>query len=771
MPHHAALPLRPLCLALAVAWGHAAAQSTAPAPSQPADEKIELLADEVQGRPDVQASAKGRVELRKGPLRVRTDQLRYDVAKDTVRAEGQVSIETGSGDRYSGTNLELSLDSFVGNFSSPEYFLARTGASGTAERMEFLGKQRTRLIKGNYSSCDRQGGGTPDWLLETRRVTLNVEANEGIAEGAVLRFLGVPILAMPVLSFPLTGERKSGWLPPSINIDNKSGLEVAVPYYWNIAPNRDATLTPIVLWRRGFALDSELRYLEPQHEGRLRWFALPHDRVEGADRHALQWQHQGRRDELLRWGWKGQRVADDVQWKDFPRTIDGYTPRLLANDAYVERDVPLSRWRTTAYAGTQWWQVLQGNDPLTLITSPYHRAPQLGWRGQADWDWRADGSPATMQFETEFNQFRLPGNDAPAAANTTVRTEGTRWHALLTAEQRWRWPGAWLTPRARLNLASYNTDQAMSDGRRSATRAIPTVSVDGGFIFERDMSWRGRPLRQTLEPRLLYVNTPYRDQLSLPLFDSAAKDFNTISVFSDTAFTGIDRVADAHQVTVGATTRLIEPTTGAEALRLSVAQRYLLRDQRITDDGVPLTNRFSDLLVSGSGQLSQRWSLDGALQYSPDIKRITRSVLLARYSPGPQRTVSAGYRLTRGASEQLDVGWQWPLYKSESRPADASGCKGSLYSVGRINYSIKDSRITDSLAGLEYDAGCWIGRVVAERVSTGRTEATTRLMLQLELVGLSRLGSNPLKVLKDNIPGYTLLREDTSDPPLKTYTP
>jgi LPS-assembly protein len=160
------------------------------------------------------------------------------------------------------------------------------------------------------------------------------------------------------------------------------------------------------------------------------------------------------------------------------------------------------------------------------------------------------------------------------------------------------------------------------------------------------------------------------------------------------------------------------------------------------------------------------------VQYSPELDRATRSLLAARFQPGPFRTLSAAYRLTRGASEQLDVGWQWPLYSNTGRSSrtTSDNCRGTLYGVGRVNYSMKDSRITDSLAGFEYDAGCWIGRVVAERVSTGRSEATTRLLLQLELVGLSRLGSNPLSVLKDNIPGYTLLREDRSDPPLRTYT-
>jgi LPS-assembly protein len=156
------------------------------------------------------------------------------------------------------------------------------------------------------------------------------------------------------------------------------------------------------------------------------------------------------------------------------------------------------------------------------------------------------------------------------------------------------------------------------------------------------------------------------------------------------------------------------------------------------------------------------------LQYRPEISRVVRSIVSARYSPGPYRTIGATYRLARELSEQVETAWQWPIYgiTPDQKPAvtGAGDCKGSLYSVGRINYSTRDSRITDSVLGLEYDSGCWIGRIVAERLSTGRSEATTRLLLQLELVGLSRLGTNPLQVLKDNIPGYRLLREDRVTP-------
>ncbi len=775
MPH-----LHPLALAAALLLSHAgakaqgAAATGAPKPASAASAArsaerglpLTLQADAVRGRPDLEFVADGHVQLQRGRITIRSDRLSYDNVQDRARAQGHVQIVTTEGDRFSGPELNLRLQRFEGYVLQPEYFFARTGAGGQATRIDFIDSDRAQLTGATYTSCTVEGGGTPAWILNTDRVRLDFAANEGIAEGAVLRFLGVPILALPVLSFPLTDARKSGWLPPSINLDNKSGLGLQVPYYWNIAPQRDATLTPLLYSRRGLGLDSEFRYLETRHQGELQAHWLPNDRVFGDNRLAMQWRQQGRAfgsndAQALRWGHAGLRVSDDTYWKDFPRVLNSFTPRLLPLATHVERDLSIGGVPTLLYARTQHWQVLQDADPLALITAPYNRAPQLGWRGAGRLP--ALGSALDFDFEFEVNRFTLTRDDAGPA-----RPEGWRAHALASLTRSWRTPGGWFTPRLALNLANYRTDTPMSDGRRSAARAIPTLSVDGGLVFERNAHWFGRDLRQTLEPRLLYVNTPLREQATLPLFDSAAKVFNTVSLFSDNAFTGVDRVSDAHQITAGVTTRLLDPVSGVEALRLGLAQRYLLRDQQVTPDGVPLTQRFSDLLLVGSARISARWTFDAALQYSPELNRTTRSVLSARYSPGPLRTLAAGYRVARGASEQLDVGWQWPVYRGEA--SRGSTCSGTLYSVGRINYSVKDSRVTDSLAGFEYDTGCWIGRVVAERVSTGRAEATTRLLLQLELVGLSRLGSNPLQVLKDNIPGYTLLRDKRSDPPLRDYT-
>jgi LPS-assembly protein len=756
--------LWPACaLALAVSPPCAAAEPQAGLP-------VTLEADRLRATPDRDATAEGGVVLRQGGLLIRADRLRYDVAAERAAASGAVLIER-EGLRVRGDAVELGVRDFSGWFIAPEFDFLDLGTRGQAARIDFASRTRMSARQARYTSCPRpadgDAGAEPDWQLEAREVTLDFDANEGIAKGARLRFLGVTLLALPRLSFPVTDARKSGWLPPTVNLDSRSGLELSVPYYWNIAPDRDATLAPRVSTRRGLALEGEFRYLAPRWQGELLVDALPYDRVAGGSRHALAWQHSHRPAGELALAVDLARVSDDNWWKDFPRRTPGPWPRLLASSAWLDQPWQWRGWRGSAYALAQDWQVLQDED--APIVAPYARRPQLGAH--------ADGSlgPFDLRLRSELNRFERVASDAAGD-----RLEGWRWHA--TGELGWAWRSSWgfVLPRLSINAAEYRTDTPMDDGRRHAARWIPSASVDAGLVFERDASYFGRALRQTLEPRLLYVRTAYRRQDLLPNFDAWGRDFDFDSVYARNAFAGVDRVSDANQLTVGATSRLLDPATGAELLRLGAVQRVLFSDQRVTPqadgsaDGEPLTQRVSDLLLLGSTTIVPGWAFDASLQYSPETRRMNRSVLGATWSPGPFRTLSGRYRLARGASEQFELGWQWPVYGADAGgrggPGGAGGaggaaCGGSWYGVGRINYSIRDSRITDSLLGAEYDAGCWIARIVGERVSTGRSEATTRLLLQLELVGLSRLGSNPLRVLKDNIPGYRLLREERGEEP------
>ncbi|MBN8505040.1 MAG: LPS-assembly protein LptD [Burkholderiales bacterium] len=722
-------------------------------PARAQQRSVVLRAQRLEGQLGAKLRLTGDVELRHGDTLLRAPELNYDEAQDLVQSEGRVSIEH-LGNQMQGHGLRLQLDRFVGELLEPHYRLSLTGGSGRAARIDFLGDERLRAEEASYSSCPREDDAPPAWELRTRKLDLNLPANEGRAEGAVLRFQGVPILAAPEFSFPLTDERKSGWLPPHFGADNRGGVEFTLPHYFNLAPNYDATVAPFVMTRRGFGVDAELRGLQSWGGASLNASLLPHDRVAGERRwlwralaDAEPW--QGARLEA-----QAESVSDNDVWKDLRRRINSPTPRLLGRDLRAEQRFSLLGGDGLLYARAQGWQVLQTAEADTQITAPYQRAPQLGLSLQRS----ADSLPLQASLALEYNRFTLPSQALAAQDPGGERVHASASLALPLSGAAW-----WLTPQLAATAAEYRLERATQAGQRRLRRSLPTASLDAGMVLERDTRLAGRPMLQTLEPRLLYVHTPFRDQAQLPLYDTAPLDFNVESLFATNAFSGVDRIADAQQLSFGGTSRWLDPATGEEQLRLGLVQRYQFRPQRVTPDAGTVNQRFSDLLLAGAAHLREPWWLDAALQFNPDSERLVRSVARVRYSPGEHRTVSLAYRLTRNQSEQLDLAWQWPLAGGKRRVASGGDkdCRGAWYSAGRIQYSLRDSRITDSLVGLEYDAGCWVLRMGVERLSTGLAEANTRFLLQLELVGLSRLGSNALKVLRDNVPGYRPLASDS----------
>jgi LPS-assembly protein len=777
-------PLSPLPALIALAFGAggpALAQTQSPPPEEGVALKntrtlgmptrtggkaaLAISAERITAQTDQRAEASGAVELRYGEVLLNTDKLDYRVVDDFARAEGHVRVNH-NGNVFTGPLLQLYVSRFEGEFLTPSFFLAATGGAGKAQVVRFHDSEHLSATAASYSSCPVVDNEEPAWQISAKELRLDLAANEGQAEGAVLRFLGVPLLAAPGLSFPLSSARKSGWLPPNIFLDNRSGFEFGVPYYWNIAPQRDATVTPFVMTKRGVGVDSEFRYLEPGHAGRINVDLLPGDRVFGRSRWSLKLDNDGR---LGDWRYRlnSERVSDDDYWKDMSRRVESQTPRLLAADFSLDRQRELSWGAIHTYGRVQRWQTLQGADALSRFDSPYQRSPQVGIRLTTAADeavldsFRPWGRKARLEggLELEYNRFTLPGSALPGQARG-----GERVHALAHVSAPLGGEAWWFIPRLAVNAAGYELERPLDDGRRRLSRVIPTLSVDHGWVFERDTKLFGRPMRQSLEPRVLYVNTPYRQQSHLPLFDAAPKDFNFDSIYTDNQFSGVDRVSDLHALSVGATSRWVSTSQGEELLRIGAVQRFLLRDQRITPDGQPITQRFSDLLLAAAAHLDERWWAESTLEFNPETRRSVRSVVRARYSPGTFKTVSVAYRLARGQSEQVEFAWQWPIYGQPvtSRGADSKSCSGAWYSAGRVQYSLRDRRLTDSVAGFEYDAGCWLLRFGLERLSTGRAETNTRFMLQLELVGLSQLGSNALKVLKDNVPGYRRLSSDRS---------
>ena len=738
------------------------------AETPPDDRVIEpptfVFGDSISGRTDLETIVDGNAELRRGPNAIRADRIEYYQPDDQVTSRGNVRINSG-GNLFSGPELQLKIDTFEGYFLKPTYRFLSNGGNGTAERIDFIDANRLVAREATFTTCERDDEKTwePAWVLSGTSFKFDKEAETGEATGAVLRFKNVPILAFPTISFPLSDKRKSGLLPPTFNLDSTSGFEVSQPYYFNIAPNRDATLTTTVMSKRGIDLGAEARYLERDYRGRLRANFLPDDALRKINRWSYALQHTGSIDTgFSQVGNLGlnlnlNRVSDNNYWRDFPRSTGLLTQRLLSSDGSLS----WGRGYLTTSVRALKWQTLQ--DPLSPIVPPYDRLPQITaaytrvnvpLAGVSGFDASVSGD--FTRFASDRLLTKQPNSDRAVSIAQLSRP-------FIT-------PGGYITPKLQLHATTYKFDAPLVDGATSASRVVPTFSLDGGLQFERQASLFGRDFTQTLEPRAFYVRTPYRDQSRLPNYDSGSNDFNFATIFTENAFVGNDRISDANLLTLGVTSRLLNRDTGAEAVRVGVAQRLRFADQKVTlPGGLPVTDRISDLLFGTSINWTPEWSFDGTVQYNPKIGKSERSTFGARYSPSNYRVVSASVRRQRDVSSSLDVGWQWPindLWGDKGKDLGAGNGQGGgrYYGVGRLNYSFQDKKLVDAVVGLEYDGCCWIGRVVLQRSQSSVATANTRILFQLELVGFSRLGVNPLDILKANVPRYQFLRDQITAP-------
>ena len=743
-----------------------APQGTAPA------SMVHLEADSLEGAVGENVVLSGSAQLRSSSAIVKADALEFRQAENRALARGHVRIFK-DGNVFAGDEVNIDPDTMQGYMTQPSYQFARSNGGGRAERIDFKNKNEATVTQANYTTCvcSKEGAadvaagsssctdsGKPAWELRADKVSFDNLAETGDATNVQLRFMDVPILAAPALSFPLTDKRKSGLLPPSIALDSASGFEYTQPIYWNAAPNWDATFSPSLKTKRGLALGQEYRYLGSHEQGLLRASIMPSDRLRHRDRWGVSgdyqqdlspWLQRGPR-ERLQWRLTLNRVSDGNYWRDFS-DVAALEQRMLPTDAQLDwtGDGFYAKLRSLK------WQTQQV--PESIIVPPYDRLPSLtaGWAG---------GGVHGFNYRVEFNHTKFEADPALTGQPNAKRAVGKAEVSYAL-----RQPGWFIEPKARFQWRDYQFDTPLANGQRHRSLSVPTLSLDAGLIFERQTQFFGRNFVQTLEPRAFYTYTPWREQNDLPNYDSGQNDFNFTSIYSDNAFNGADRVANNNLLTLGVQSRLINPRDGAELLRLAYAQRLRYADQRIVlPGGTPDTARFSDMLFGAQVQIDPRWSANGIVQYNPKISRSERSTLGLRYHPGPYRTVSAAYRYQRGQSELLDLGWQWPL--GSGAAVNLGGNAAPLargqglgaqrwYAVGRVNYSLPENKIIDALAGLEYDGGCWIGRIALERRSNTASQSAKRILFQLEFVGFSKIGVSPLKTLQENVPRYQLLRE------------
>jgi LPS-assembly protein len=725
-PHSSASLIRALTVAVtAVSLPGLATAQNAPAraPEDP-NAATQVGAERITGRPDREITLDRDAEVTRGPMTLNADHATYDIVDDRVQAEGNVKMRRYS-ERYTGTDLDIKLDTGEGYINNPTYNLgqSRRNAQGKASRIDFESRDEAVVHDGTYSTCE---GPDPDWYLKAGTMNLDSSRDIGTASRSVVYFKGVPILGSPFITFPLSDERKSGFLPPAIGTTSKGGLEISTPYYLNIAPNRDLTLFPRVITRRGLQLGAQARYLGESYSGQIRAEDLPNDRQTGTNRYAYSINHAQRLVPGLSFGANLNGASDDNYPNDFQNSITNSGLRLLPRDLNLTYTQPY--W--TAVARTTTYQVLQ--DPIVPITKPYARLPQLSVNGS-----RFDYNGFDISTVADFTRFSQP-----------QLIEGDRMVFNSRISYPIVAPGYFIRPSLALNAASYSLQNTAAGQPTSITRTLPTFSIDSGLVFERDASFLGRSATQTLEPRLFYVYTPYRNQSQIPLFDTALSNFSFAQLFSENRYIGYDRISDSNQVTAALVSRYLEED-GTERLRLALGQRFYFNQQLVTT-GTAASENKSDILAAASGQVTPTLQLEAGVQYSQSLHKTNAETYGVRWQPGPQRVLNLQRRRdVATALDLLDASGQWPI-------------AARLYGVARVNYSMLEKRISESLFGLEYKADCWVFRVVAQRTPTATNVATSSLFFQLELNGLSRLGSNPMTALRNNVPGYTPVNQ----PPL-----
>lgn len=703
-------PLRLSALTLALLAAHLHAEEATESP-------VQVEADEVKGHTQQGAEARGNVIITRDTTEVRADWATYDVPTDHVTAGDHVEMRR-DGDLLTGRELDYYLEQRRGSLTDPDYKIAQGLGRGDAVKLMFEGPDQYRLERARFTTCPVDND---DWYLHARDLSLDYMTNTGIARNGWVEFYGVPILYSPWMNFPLSGNRQTGFLAPSMSLDSRNGFDLTAPFYWNIAPNYDATLYPRYLAKRGLMTGGEFRYLQSSYAGTIRGDYL-NDSETDESRYSLLFQHRHQITDRLSLSVNAQKVSDDDYFNDF------------GNQAEIASIDNLPREATFNYSGDGWYSYLRWQRFQTIqnadnsVEVPYARLPQLYFGATPQWI-----PGARIGVNAEYADFRHP-----------TKTEGERAWVYPTVAYPIQNAYSFVTPKIGLHATQYRLHEP--DGEESESRVVPLFSLDSGLVFEREDEFRGLGYTQTLEPRAYYVYVPYRDQSMLPNFDSGQTDFSLAQIFTENQFSGNDRINDANQLTLAVTSRFYETDSGLERLYATLAQRFYFSDQRVTLDapGRPANQNESDMLVSLGGQLWRNLTANYSLQYNWQEARTGRAEVGLSWQPGEARVLNLRYVMNRVTddTEQVDASFQWPLGRG-------------WYGVGRMNYSLKDNQALDSLFGAEYNAGCWGLRLAVQRYLTSGDRYNTTYFAMLQLGALGGLGSNPLGTLRNIIPGYT----------------
>jgi LPS-assembly protein len=705
---------------------------------------INVLSDSAEATREGQMFLKGEVTITQGARTIKTRDATLDQNTNEFSVSNGVELSDPTL-KIRGTGAQID-PAGAATVDGADFELPAIAARGSADRLSATQEGDVSLDNVRYTTCPV---GNEDWVLSASAIDISQQRGLGTGRNVRLDFKGVPIFYVPYFSFPVGNERKSGFLYPSFGSYSRDGL--SVPWYWDIAPNMDATLVPTFDRVRGAKLDTEFRYLLSNGKGILETQYLPDDRNYGGERSMVRFINQTDFTRSLRLDLEGANSSDDQWFEDFGQGPAGTSVTYLSRSAqlsYLTRD-----W--LVFARAQNFQTID-DERIAERDRPFTVLPQIGVRGSLP----QQPFGLTFALEGEVANFTHTLED-PLLVET-----GARLDVAPQVRMPLRTAGIYLEPAAAWRYTAYKIEDTAAGEDDSRDRSAPIFSVDGGMSFERTTGSRDQRL-QTLEPRFMYVYVPYRNQSDLPVFDTTLADLNLVQLFRTNRYVGGDRLSDANQLSFGVTSRLLDSENGRQFISGTIGQAYYFRRPRVTLPGEALDDtETSDIIAELDLTAYQNWNIRMGVQWDPGETRSERGDVQIQYRPNYDRVINLGYRFRRGILqatndptlpvdpdnpgfrrgnlEQVDGSIAWPI-----------GEQWSAYA--RMVYSLEDEQPLDQFAGIEYRSCCWRLRLVGRRYVRSREgDMDTSILLQLELNGLSSVGTGADTFLERSIQGYSL---------------
>ena len=706
------------------------------------DEDVVIEADSLENMIDRKLKASGNATLIKSDQRIKADLIEYDQISEELYARGNVILDTSSS-HIEGAELEYSLSSQTGTIPNASFStkldnqdsIFNNTLRGTASLIFIESDNKKSGENFKITTCEAD---QDDWYIKASEAEINQKSQRLVAKDVQLEFFGLPVLYSPYANFSFNDQRKSGFLVPSIGSTSRSGLEIATPYYFNLSPNSDATITPRYLGKRGLQMAGEYRYLDKNYNGSSAVEYMPKDdaKSDRDDRYYVGLMHNHNFGNGFSGVIRYEDVSDDDYFSDLSSLVSQTSRVSLPQEAKISYNS--SDLNATLIA--------QKFENLTSA-SPYERMPSL----QVSYNKTFEDIYGNNQFETdshlELTQFER-NNDFVGSS-----PHGSRFTARPSLSAPFEASYGYIKPKIILDMKYYDLEGTSTS---SKDIFIPTFSLDNALYFDRTFSLDNQSYAQTFEPRIFYSYTNYEDQSMLPMFDTALIDLNQNSIFSENQFVGGDRVMDSHQITIGASTRITN-NKGLEKLFLTIAQRFYLDDRKVLQESQFSNSDYqsdsSDIFLSLGSSISKGFKISAEHQYNMDEETTNRLAFGAKYNPDIGKFVNASYRFINDPNDgtdirQVNIAGQWPINSGWS-------------SVGRYQYDLEDHGVIEALAGLNYDAGCWTSSILLHRFSLATNDkANYTLFFMLELGNLGKVetgGDGALEeALYRNVPGSYL---------------